>query len=287
MNVLQLVVNGLMAGSTIMLPAIGLTVIFVIRRYINFALAGHMTVGAYAGYSVNVYLHWPALAAIPAAFLTAGLFGVITDRLALRPLAIYGALTASIASIALNLVLENLARFIYGSDVRSYDLEVSRDWNLGGLRLGPQQFDDLCIAVGITAASFVFLRVTPVGRAMRAVGDNATLADIKGIDPELMGQLANFFGLGLAGVGGMLFALETATDPELGTHVLLSVFAAAVVGGLGSIPGAVVGALAIGIFEELSLLVLPPTYRSVVGFVAILLVLTLRPSGLFGRKGPR
>ena len=287
MHVVQLVMNGVMAGSILMLPAIGLTVIFVIRRYVNFALAGHMTVGAYAGYSANVTLHWPALAAIPAAFLAAGVFGVVTDHLALRPLAAYGALTVSIASIALNLVLENLARFVYGSQVRSYDLEIARDWTFGSLRVGPQQFEDLCIALAIMAASFLFLRLTPVGKAMRAVGDNAVLADIKGIDPEAMGRFANFFAMGLAGIGGMLFALETATDPELGTHVLLSVFAAAVVGGLGSIPGAVAGALLIGVFEELSLLAFPATYRSVVGFAAILVVLTLRPTGLFGTARAR
>jgi len=287
MNPLQLVLNGVMAGSILMLPAIGLTLVFVIRRYVNFALAGHMTVGAYAGYSANVYLHWPALAAIPAAFVAAGLFGVATDHIALRPLAAYGALTVSIASIALNLVLENLARFVFGADVRSYDLEISRDWTFGALRVGPQQFEDLCIALGIMAASFLFLRLTPLGKAMRAVGNNAVLADIKGIDPEAIGRFANFFAMGLAGVGGMLFALETATDPELGTRVLLSVFAAAVVGGLGSIPGAVAGALVIGIFEELSLLAFPATYRSVVGFVAILVVLSVRPSGLFGQARAR
>lgn len=287
MVALQLVLNGIMAGSILMLPAIGLTVIFVIRRYVNFALAGHMTLGAYAGYTANTILHWPALAAIPVAFLVAGFFGVVTDHLALRPLAAFGALTASIASIALNLFLENLARFSYGAGVRSYDLDIARDWMFAGLRIGPQQFEDLCIAVAIMLATFLFLRLTPVGRAMRAVGDNPVLADIKGIDPEMMGRLANFFGLGLAGVGGMLAALETAVDPELGTHVLLSVFAAAVVGGLGNIQGAVLGALAIGVLEELSLLALPATYRSVVGFVAILAILTIRPSGLLGRARVR
>ena len=271
-----------MAGSILMLPAIGLTLIFVIRRYVNFAMAGHMTIGAYAGYAVNTGLHWPALAALPVAFGVAGGVGLISDHVALRPLAAYGALTVSIASIALNLVLENLARFIFGSQVRSYDLDIARDWTFHGLRVGPQQFEDLCIALAIMAVAFLFLRLTPIGKALRAVGDNPALADVKGIDPEAMGRFANVIGMGLAGVGGMLFALETATDPELGTHVLLSVFAAAVVGGLGSIPGAVAGALLIGVAEELSLLALPATYRSVVGFVAILLVLTLRPSGLFG-----
>jgi branched-chain amino acid transport system permease protein len=99
-----------------------------------------------------------------------------------------------------------------------------------------------------------------------------------------MARLAIGIGMGLAGVGGMLVGLDTSIDPLVGFRAILSVFAAAVVGGLGSVPGAVVGGLAIGLSEELSLLVLPATYKTVVGFLAILLILTLRPSGLLGAR---
>lgn len=281
-QVLQLILNGLMAGGVLALPAIGLTTIFVIRRYLNFSLAGHLTIGAYAGYVANTLLGWPALAALPAAFVIAGLVGVASDYLALKPLSAYGTITVSIASIALNLVLENAMRLVFAADLLSYDLPIRRDWVIGPVRVGPQQLENLAIAVVIMAGLFLFLKLAPLGKSMRAVGDNPALADIKGIDPEHMGRLANFISMGLAGVGGMLLGLETAVEPELGSRVLLSVFAAAVVGGLGNIPGAVAGALLIGVFEELSLLVMPATYRSVVGFIAILLVLLARPQGLFG-----
>jgi branched-chain amino acid transport system permease protein/neutral amino acid transport system permease protein len=119
---------------------------------------------------------------------------------------------------------------------------------------------------------------------MRAVADNPTLADVKGIDPNAVARRVNFVGMGLAGVGGMLLGLDTSIDPLTGFRVILSVFAAAVVGGLGSIPGAVVGALTIGLAEELSLLSLAPAYRTAVGFFAILIVLTLRPRGLLGER---
>jgi branched-chain amino acid transport system permease protein len=119
---------------------------------------------------------------------------------------------------------------------------------------------------------------------MRAVADNPMLADIKGINADRVGRLASFVGMGLAGIGGMLIGLDSSIDPLTGFRTVLSVFAAAVVGGLGSIPGAVVGALTIGVAEELSLLVLDPSYRSAVGFVAILLVLTLRPRGILGER---
>ena len=119
---------------------------------------------------------------------------------------------------------------------------------------------------------------------MRAVADNPMLAGIKGINAEMVGRLVNFVGMGLAGIGGMLLGLDTSIDPLTGFRVILSVFAAAVVGGLGSIPGAVVGALTIGVAEELSLLSLAPAYRTAVGFAAILVVLTLRPRGLLGER---
>lgn len=281
-GLLQLVLNGVMAGSVLALPAIGLTTIFAIRRYLNFAIAGHMSIGAYAGYIANVVLGWPGSAALLVAFVAAGVFGIMTDRLALRPVLRFGLTLVAVASIALNLVLENFVRFCFGSDIRSYDVPVARDWSLWLLRVGPQSLVALLIAAAIMAVLFLFLALTPLGKAMRAVGDNPVLADIKGIDPERMGEIATFAAMGLCGVGGMLLGLQTSLDPELGFHVLLSVFAAAVVGGLGSIPGAVLGAMFIGVFEELSLLVVQPSYRSVMGFVAILLMLLLRPQGIFG-----
>lgn len=283
-TVLQLVLNGAMTGSLLALPAIALTTIYVIRRYMNFALAGHMAVGAYAGYVANVLWGWSTYAAFPVAFLLAGAVGVASDHVVLRPLARLGAVTVSIASIALNLVLENLVRFVFGNGQHSYDIPILRDWLVGPLRLGPQQAYDLAVALAIMAALFAFLLLSPTGKAMRAVGDNPRLADIKGIDPERMGRYANVMAMGLAGIGGMLLGLETTVDPEMGSRVLLSVFAGAVIGGLGSIPGAVVGSLLIGVAEELSLLAMPPTYRSAVGFLAILAVLTLRPQGLFGMR---
>ena len=133
-------------------------------------------------------------------------------------------------------------------------------------------------------AVFLFLASTRTGKAMRAVADDPTLANLKGIDPERVARLTNFGAMGLAGIGGMLLGLDTSIDPLTGFRVILSVFAAAVVGGLGSIPGAVIGALTIGVAEELSLLSLPPAYRSAIGFLAILLVLTLRPRGLLGER---
>ena len=283
-EIVQLVVNGVVAGTILAVPAIGFTAIYAVLRFPNFTVASHATIGAFAGYVVNTALGWPAWAAVAVAFVVAGGAGVANDHLVLRPLRPAGPLTTAIGAVALTLVLENVVRFLFGNDLRGYDLPIRRDWQWGGLRIGPQQVENLVIAAIAMIAVFVFLAFTRTGKAMRAVADDPTLAGLKGIDAERVARLVNFGAMGLAGVGGMLLGLDTSIDPLTGFRVILSVFAAAVVGGLGSIPGAVVGALTIGVAEELSLLSLAPAYRTAIGFVAILLVLTLRPRGLLGER---
>ena len=280
----QLLINGLLAGALLAVPAIGFTAIYAVLRFPNFAVASHATIGAYAGYIANTTLGWPAGVALLAAFLAAGIAGVITDEAVLRRLRPSGPLTVAIASVALTIVLENVIRFTFGNDLRGYDLPVLRDWRGIGLRVGPQQVYNALAAAAAMAALFAFLSFTRTGKMMRAVADNPPLASLKGIDAHTVARLANFAGMGLAGFGGMLIGLDTSIDPLTGFRVMLSVFAAAVVGGLGSIPGAVVGAFVVGIGEELSLIVLDPSYRTAVGFVAILVVLSLRPRGLLGER---
>jgi branched-chain amino acid transport system permease protein/neutral amino acid transport system permease protein len=202
----------------------------------------------------------------------------------LKPLRASGFITTAIGSIALTIGLENIIRFVFGNQMRGYDLPLRRDWRFAGLHVSPQQVENLLIAIIVMALLFAFLSMTRLGKAMRAVADNPMLAAIKGINADMIARLVSFVGMGLAGLGGMLIGLDTTIDPLVGFKVVLSVFAAAVVGGLGSIPGAVVGALAIGIGEELSLLLFPPAYRTAVGFVAILIVLTLRPRGILGAR---
>jgi branched-chain amino acid transport system permease protein/neutral amino acid transport system permease protein len=292
----QLLVNGIVAGTVLAVPAIGFTAIYAVLRFPNFTIASHATIGAFAGYVANTAGGWPAAAAVVAAFVVAGAIGVFNDEIVLKPLRpktvdghgssrFNAALTTAIAAIALTIVLENVVRFVFGNDLRGYDLPIRRDWQLGaGVRIGPQQVENLVIAVVAMAALFLFLAFTRTGKTMRAVADNPMLAGIKGIDADRVARLVNFIAMGLAGVGGMLLGLDTSIDPLTGFRVILSVFAAAVVGGLGSIPGAVVGALTIGVGEELSLLVLAPAYRTAVGFLAILVVLTLRPRGILGER---
>jgi branched-subunit amino acid ABC-type transport system permease component len=284
LQALQLIVNGLMAGTILAVPAIGLTVIFAVLRFTNFALASHMTIGAFAGFVANVSLGWPVLPSLGLAFMVAGLVGLVTDEFVLKPFRAAGFITTAIGSIALTIALENVVRFTFGNELKGYDLPIRRDWVFGGIRVGPQQVENLVIAIIVMGLLFAFLAFTRTGKAMRAVADNPMLAAIKGINTDAVARIVSFVAMGLAGLGGMLIGLDSTIDPLIGFKTILSIFAAAVVGGLGSIPGAVVGALFVGVGEELSLLVLSPAYRTAVGFIAILLVLTLRPRGILGTR---
>ncbi|MGG5808532.1 branched-chain amino acid ABC transporter permease [Falsiroseomonas sp. CW058] len=281
----QVLLNGVMAGSVLMLPAIGFNCIFAVLRYPNFAIAGYATIGAFAGWVANTQWGMPAGLALLAAFLVAGAAGLLAEETALKPLRPAGPLTVAIASVALTLLVENIVRFFFGNDLKGYDLPILRDWRFDGIRVNPQQLTNTGYAIAAAAALFLLLAFTRLGRAMRAVADNPVLADIKGVDPDRIARVAVFIGAGLAGFGGMLIGLDTSIDPLTGFRVVLSVFAAAVVGGLGSIPGAALGAMVVGVGEEMAGVVLEPAYRTVTAFLAILVVLMFRPQGLLGGKG--
>ena len=281
---IQALINGVIAGTILAVPALGFTAIFAVLNYPNFAIGALATVGAYAGWVGNTVFGLPMLGALPLAFGVAGLAGLAVQSLAVKPLEASGALMMAIASLAAGLVLENALRFGFGNELRGFELPLLRDSRFGEFRIGPQQLQNFGLALASMALLWAFLRFSRTGRAMRAVADNRDLALLRGVDPVRVAVVTVIVGAGLAGMGGMLVGLDTSVDPLTGTRLVLSIFAAAVLGGLGSIPGAVAGAIAIGMAEELSVIAFNPAYRLVVGFVVILVVLTLRPAGLFGAR---
>ena len=281
--ILQALINGLVSGTLLAVPAIGFTAMFAVLRFPNFAVSGTATLGAFAGYLVYGAVG-SLVAALVVAFAAAGAVGLFFDKTAHLPLVKQGALPAAIASIASGLVMENVIRLGFGNELRGYDRPIARDMRLGDLRVSPQQLETMGIALVIMMLVFGALAFTRIGKAMRASADNPELAALKGIRPQRVAAMASFVGMGLVGIGGMLLGLDSSIDPLTGTRILLSMFAAAVLGGLGSVPGAVLGAFLIGIAEELSVLVVGSPYRSAVGFFAILIMLSIRPRGLLGER---
>lgn len=281
--IIQALVNGLVSGTLLAVPAIGFTAMFAVLRFPNFSVSGIATLGAFGGY-VAYGAGLDLVGSLIAAFAVAGVVGLFFDRVAHLPLVKQGALPAAIASIASGLVLENMIRLGFGNDLRGFDRPIARDMHIGDIRVSPQQLETMGIALAIMLAVFAALAFTRIGKAMRASADNPELAALKGIRPQRVAMIASFVGMGLVGIGGMLLGLDSSIDPLTGTRILLSIFAAAVLGGLGSPTGAVLGAFLIGIAEELSVLIVGSPYRAAVGFFAILIVLTLRPRGLLGER---
>jgi branched-subunit amino acid ABC-type transport system permease component len=282
--VIQALINGVIAGALLAIPALGFSAIFAVLRFPNFAIGALATAGAYMAWIANVNFGFPIVAATAVAFVSAAIFGALLEYGALERLGRGGALMKAIGSLAMAMVIENIVRFFFGNDLRGFDLPLARDLVLGPIRVGPQQITNFVFALAIMVVVWAFLSFSSLGRSMRAVADNPDLARLKGINPRLIAMVTVAVGSGLCGVGGTLIGLDTSVDPLLGGRVLLSVFAAAVLGGLGSIPGAVAGAFMIGIVEEFTVLALAPAYRLAVGFIVILAVLVVRPSGLLGSK---
>ena len=282
--VVQALINGVIAGALLAIPALGFSAIFAVLRFPNFAIGALATAGAYMAWVANVNFGFPIVAATAVAFVSAAVFGALLEYGALERLGRGGALMKAIGSLAMAMVIENIIRFFFANDLRGFDLPLARDLVIGPIRIGPQQITIFVFALVIMVVVWAFLSFSLLGRSMRAVADNPDLARLKGINPRLIAMVTVAVGSGLCGVGGTLIGLDTSVDPLLGGRVLLSVFAAAVLGGLGSIPGAVAGAFVIGIVEELTVLALAPAYRLAVGFIVILAVLVVRPSGLLGSK---
>ena len=179
-------------------------------------------------------------------------------------------------------VLENVIRFFFGADVRTLDVPVARPLIWNGLRLNHEQLLIAVVALSAMAVVAVLLKRTRLGRAMRAISDDPDLAEVRGIERARTVDWTWAISGVLTALAGVMIALDGIVDPLIGMNYLVSVFAAAVIGGIGNPFGAVVGALIIGLVEETSALVVSTTYRQGISFVVLVLVLLMRPQGLFG-----
>ena len=280
----QYVFNGIVTGGILALPAVAFSLLWRLLRFPNFAVSTYLTVGAYAALVLNAGAHAPLELAWVGALAATGGVALAVDRIAFRPMRDRRPFSLAIASIGVAFVLENVVRFVWGNDFRGYDVPVARAAVVAGLRVGREQLAILGAAVVLMGLSQAFLRRTRLGVAMRATADNPLLAAVKGVPTDRVIAVATFGGGALAGGAGVFLGLDASIDPLMGGGLIISVFAAAILGGIGSAPGALAGAMIVGIVEEAGTLVVPPTYKTAIGFVIILAVLLVRPTGLAGSR---
>lgn len=271
--------SALVSAAIWSLPAAAISLIYGVLRYPNFAIPEFMTLGAYIALLLCGFPMPLWLAGLLAAMLT-GLFALAVDQTAFRFVRRAGMLPPVLLSLGLMLVIQNLVRFVWGNGNLQYPIMPVRPFIIAGFIITPVQATIIGIVIAILAAVFWGLRFTEFGRAVRATSTNPELAIVTGVQPERV-YAAVLFGSGfLAAVGGIVLATETSLNPLLGWRVLVPLFAVAILGGLGSAVGAALAAVLLGLASELSLFVLPSSYKTALAFLVLTLVLLVRPSGL-------
>jgi branched-subunit amino acid ABC-type transport system permease component len=283
----QLFFNGLVTGLLLALPALALTLVFGVLKFANFAVGSMMTLGAYAAWVANFHFKLSLITSAIIAAIVVALASALTNTLVFERLRDRGSIVLLVASMGVSLVIENICRFLFGNNAQGFDVPISPAVRWMGIRINNEQIATAVVVIICLVVLDVVLRLTPLGRAMRAVADNAALAAVRGVERRVIATLTWLIVGALMGLAGVLAGIDRAIDPLIGWNYQIPIFAAAILGGLGSPLGAVIGALVIGIAEEMSALVIPTNYRQAVSFTAILLLLLFRANGLLGAKAVR
>ncbi|MEZ5670547.1 MAG: branched-chain amino acid ABC transporter permease [Alphaproteobacteria bacterium] len=276
-------------GSIYTLGAIGVSLLFGILRFAHFAHGDMMTLGAYLALTLVALTGLPAIVVLPVAMLGTAVAAVGIDRAFYRPFRERPTIVVVIASFGVALMLRSAIQLIWGVEVESYARGIQRPLSgLGELRILERHIYIVGIAALLVVAMHLFLTRTRIGKAMRAMSDDAALARVSGIDTERVVMWTWIIGAGLAAAGGVFLAMDTDLDSYMGWDLLLPMFAAAILGGIGRPYGAIAGGMIIGLAEELSAYpwfgtepLLSPSYKTGVAFAIMVVMLIVRPSGLF------
>ncbi len=282
---LQQLLNGLTIGVGYALVAGGLAAIFGIMRIVNFAHGEFFMIGGYALYYAMAVLGLPYFAAGPLAVLAVVAVGYLVQRLTIEPLMEADPLNTLLVTFALSLFIFHSVVVVAGSSGRNIDTPFEDVITLGNVILTEQKLFVMLGGLLILGALAVFLAYTPIGKQMRATAENRYAATILGIDVRRVDRFTFGLGIGLAAVAGVLIAPITPLVPAVGASYTLKAFAVIVLGGMGSIPGAIIAGTGLGLVEALTAGYLSSAWKDGVAFVVLITVLLTRPTGLLGKGG--
>lgn len=300
----ELTVYGIVLGSIIALGAIGLSMVYGIMRFANFAHGDLMTAGAYValflitrplvwiGIPDNTFgpfsFGWRIVIAFPLSMLVVGGVAIFMDRILYKQLRSRGSgrVIMAMSALGASFIIRMSVLIIWGSDYLFYRPGLLRPALQlpAGIKIRPDQILILIIVIMLVVILHLFLQRTRMGKAMRATADNMELARISGIDIERVIIWTWGIGGALAAAAGILYGIDVQLHPGMGWNFLLPLFAASILGSIGNIYGALVGGLIIGIAQQLSTAVLLPTYKPAVAFIIMIVILLIRPQGIFGGR---
>jgi branched-chain amino acid transport system permease protein len=284
---MQQMVNGFSLGSMYALIAIGYTMVYGVLRLINFAHGDIMMVGAFLGYFGMAILHLPFFAAIIFAVVISAAIGMLTDRIAYRPLRSAPKISLLITAIGISFFLENAFNVFFGGIPRAFPVPeyMGHILNLKGLVFSVASLLVPIVTLALLAVILWVLFKTKYGMAIRALSFDVNTVNLMGIDANKIIMIVFGIGSALAAVGGIFWALNYPTvEPMMGVLIGLKAFAAAVVGGIGSVTGAVLGGFIIGFTEVVVIAFMPELggYKDAFAFVFLILVLLFKPTGIIG-----
>ena len=281
-------IPGITLGSIYALGAVGVSMIFGILRFAHFAHGDLMTTGAYIALALVWVLGVSPLLAMPVAMAATAVVALLLDRLFYRPLRDLPTIYTVIASFGVALILRSLIQILWGTESHVYSAGFQKPLIFfDSLRIASRHIQIILVTVVISVALHFFLKHSRLGRSMRAVSDDPELARIAGIRTERVIAFTWITGACLAAMAGIFVGLDTDVHTNLGWNMLLPMFAAALLGGIGKPMGAIAGGLIIGISEELvsypimGVSLLSPSYKSAVAFIIMVVLLIFRPQGLF------
>jgi len=302
--VVELIVYGIVLGSIISLGSIGLTLIYGIIRFANFSHGDFLSAGAYVALFLvtglmawigvpdtnfgSLSFGWRMVIAFPISMAVVAGVAILMDQILYRRLRAKGSgsVILAMSSLGAAFIIRMIILIIWGADSLFYKPGLMRpaiELPLGA-KIRPDQILILCVVIFLVAALHVFLKSTKMGKAMRATADNKELALVTGIDTEMIIIWTWGIGGALAAAAGILYGIDVQLHPYMGWNFLIPLFAATILGTIGNMYGALIGGLIIGVAQQVSTAFLMPTYKLPVAFMIMILILLIRPQGIFGKE---
>ncbi len=286
MQALQIVISGMAQGCIYGLIALGLVLIYKTTETVSFAHGELMMLGAFAGFACMTLLGWPFWLATIATIVAMALFGFALERVVIRPILGQPAFSLVMLTIGIGYAARGVVTMIPGIGTETHTMPVpykDQTWNLGGLVLNVEQMVVIGATAVLSAILYAVFRYSKIGIAMQASSQNQLAAYYMGIPVKRLNGLVWGLAAAVAAIAGVLLAPITFVYANMG-FIGLKAMPAAVVGGFGSLPGAIVGGLVIGVVESLSGFYLPEGFKDVAPYVVVLIMLVVKPNGLFGEK---
>lgn len=282
---LQHTTYGIVTGSILLLAAIGFSMIYTIKGFFNIAHGELLTVGAYLAYLFYVIMGWNFIYSAILAIILTTMIGLLIGKTLYEPMEKYGPVVLLFTTVGVAFAVHGITEMIVGPIIKSYRMLPTKAIRVAGIPLVGKR-EVLIVVIAVLSIFFLHLLLTRtrIGKAFRAMASNTNLAMVRGINTTKITNFVWMYASAMAGLAGIMLAMITALTTDLGWEQILIIMAAAILGGLGSIYGVMVGAILLGLAMDIGVIIIPSAYRPAIAFAVIIIMLIIKPNGIFGGK---